>query len=226
MMKFKKYRHHKKIKTANFAIPKIYSILEGKYGRINCFLKFNNPFQLLITAILSAQCTDAKVNAAAPAIFAKYSNAKKMAFANFATLSAIIKPLGLFRNKTKNIIAASKIISKKYHGKIPDTMEGLVLLPGIGRKTANVILGHAFGKPGFPVDTHVQRIIKRLGYTSEKDSPEKIEFFVNKNLLSEYWSEFSLLLITHGRNVCTARNPNCNVCEIRSFCNFQKNNSL
>jgi endonuclease-3 len=209
-----------RMKKREKELLKIYKIIEEKYGKIECFLRHSNPFQLLVMAVLSAQCADSKVNAAAPAIFAKYPDAKTMALAKFADLSRIINPLGLFRTKTKNIIACSKILVEKYNGKIPCSMEELTSLPGIGRKTANVILGHVFNKPGFPVDTHVQRIMKRLGLAGEKDSPEKIESFVNANLNPKYWSAFSLLLISHGRAVCKARRPECEVCEIRKICAY------
>jgi len=150
-------------------------------------------------------------------ITAKYPDAKAIANAKITELSDLIRPLGLFRAKAKNLIATAKILTEKYAGKLPDSMEKLTELPGIGRKTANVILGHVFGIPGFPVDTHVQRIMKRLGYADNNDSPEKIEKFVNDNLPSEYWSDFSLLLISHGREICRKR-PLCGVCEIRKFC--------
>ena len=195
----------------------IFRILIEKYGKPKCFLNFINPFQLLVMAVLSAQCTDKKVNAIAPMIFAKYPNAEAIARANFAEFSELIKPLGLFRAKAKNLIDTAKILVEKYSGNVPDNMEELTKLPGIGRKTANVILGHVFGIPAFPVDTHVQRIMKRLGYVNKNDSPEKIEKFVNNNLAPEYWSDFSLLLISHGREVCK-RTPLCKVCEIRKFC--------
>jgi endonuclease-3 len=199
----------------------IYGILSEKYGPQKCFLKHSNAFQLLVMTILSAQCSDNKVNAAAPAIFAKYPDATAMSFARFAELSRLIKPLGLFRAKTKYIISTSKILCERFEGKIPNSMTKLIGLPGVGRKTANVILGHVFNKPGFPVDTHVRRIMRRLGYASEKDSPEKIEHFVNSNMNKKYWSDFSLLLISHGRAVCKAGHPNCDICEIRRFCKFR-----
>ena len=203
----------------------IYKILLKKYGEPKPFLNYKTPFQLLVMAILSAQCKDAKVNAASPAIFAKYPDPEAMSDANFAELSELIKPLGLYRTKTKNLIAMSKILVEKYSSRIPDNISDLVKLPGVGRKTANVVIGHVFGKPGFPVDTHVQRIIRRLGLAGEKDSPEKIEKIVNSNIPAEYWTNFSLLLISHGRTTCKPK-PGCGICEIRKHCETGKSQSV
>ncbi len=205
-------------KSEKDKLSSTYRILLGAYGEPQCFLKHQDGFQLLVMAVLSAQCTDAKVNAAAPAIFAKYPDAASLAAAKFAEFSRMIRPLGLYRAKAKNLIATSRILVGDFGGEVPDSMEDLVRLPGIGRKTANVILGHVFGKPGFPVDTHVGRIMRRMGFAREKDSPEKIESFVNANLPEEHWSDFSLLLISHGRAVCKAGRPRCESCIIRGLC--------
>jgi len=211
-------------KSVKTQILAIYRILYRSYGPVECFIKHSNPFQLLVMAVLSAQCTDKKVNALAPLLFARYPDPKSTSSAKFSEYSKLIKPLGLFRAKAKNIISASKMICEKFNGEVPSSIEELVQMPGIGRKTANVVIGHVFGKPGFPVDTHVQRIMRRLSYVSEKDSPEKIEAFVNSHLDAKYWSAFSLLLISHGRAICKASKPKCLNCEIRNFCKFFKIN--
>lgn len=196
---------------------KIYSILEKTYGVQECFLRHADPLQLMVSAILSAQCTDAKVNAVTPGLFRKYRNVRDFAGAGIREFQKDIKSIGLYRAKSKNIINACRKIIKDFNGKIPSEMENLVTLTGVGRKTANVIRCHAFDLPGFPVDTHVLRLTNRIGLVSE-ENPEKIETVINKNLSEEYWCSFSQLLISHGRNRCRARNPDCANCEIRDLC--------
>lgn len=196
---------------------KIYSILEKTYGVQECFLKHADPLQLMVSAILSAQCTDAKVNAVSPGLFRKYRNVRDFAGADIREFQKDIKSIGLYRAKSKNIINACRKIIKDFNGELPFEMEKLVTLPGIGRKTANVLLCHAFDRPGFPVDTHVLRLTNRIGLADE-ENPEKIEMVINKNLPEEYWCSFSQLLISHGRNRCKARNPDCANCEIRNLC--------
>ncbi len=195
----------------------IYRILEDTYGVQQCFLKHEDPLQLMVSAILSAQCTDANVNRVSPGLFRKYRNVRDFAEADIKVLQKDIKSIGLFRAKSKNIINACKKIIKEFGGKLPSEMEKLVTLPGIGRKTANVLLCHAFDKPGFPVDTHVQRLTNRIGLV-KTENPVKIEMIVNKNISEEYWCSFSQLLISHGRARCRARNPDCEHCEIRNLC--------
>jgi endonuclease III len=195
----------------------IYRILEDTYGVQQCFLKHEDPLQLMVSAILSAQCTDANVNRVSPGLFKKYRNVRDFAEANIREFQKDIKSIGLFRAKSKNIINACKLIVKEFDGQLPSEMDKLVTLPGIGRKTANVLLCHAFNRPGFPVDTHVQRLTNRIGFV-KIENPVKIEMIINRNLPDEYWCSFSQLLISHGRARCRARNPDCENCEIRNMC--------
>ncbi len=195
----------------------IYKILRKVYGVQRCFLKHEDPLELLVSAVLSAQCTDAKVNSVTPGLFKRYPDVRSFASADIKELESAIKPCGLYHAKAKNIIGACKLLLSRFGGKVPDKMEDLTSLPGIGRKTANVVLGHAFGIPGFPVDTHVNRLLNRIGVAKTED-PVKIELIVNANLPAKYWSEFSLLLIQHGRNRCRSQRPDCPNCEIRGLC--------
>lgn len=196
---------------------KIFRTLEKTYGPQKCFLEHETPLQLLVCAILSAQCTDKKVNSVSPELFNVYPDAESFARADLKKLEKAIKSIGLYHAKARNIIGTCKIICEKHDGKVPSEMETLVELPGVGRKTANVVLGNAFGIPGFPVDTHVGRIMTRLGL-AKSENPVKIEEFVNRNMPSKYWTEFSHLLIQHGRNRCRSRKPDCNNCEISKLC--------
>jgi len=198
-------------------ILEIYRILEKTYGVQECFLRHADPLQLMVSAILSAQCTDVKVNAVSPGLFRKYRNVRDFAGADTGEFQKDIKSIGLFRAKSKNIINACMKIIKDFDGKLPSEMGKLVTLPGVGRKTANVIRCHAFNLPGFPVDTHVLRLTNRIG-VADGENPERIETVINKHLPEEYWCSFSQLLISHGRNRCKARNPDCANCEIRNLC--------
>src|SRR5439155_22127103 len=171
-------------------------------------LVHENPFQLLIATILSAQTTDRSVNLVTPELFRRYPTAEDLAAANPAEVEVLIKPTGFFRAKTKRIIAASRKLVDLFGGEVPHTMEDLIKVPGIGRKTANVILGAGFGVPGFAVDTHVIRLTNRLGLVRAKD-PVKIEFQVCSMVPKEEWTALSLRLILHGRRVCVARRPRC-----------------
>jgi endonuclease-3 len=186
-------------------------------------LDFRNPLQLLVATILSAQCTDKRVNMVTPALFKKYRTAKDYANAPQAELEKAIRSTGFYRNKTKSIRAAMRAIAEKHGGKIPDTMEQLRALPGVGRKTANVVLGNAFGKnEGIVVDTHVGRLSQRLGLTKHKD-PEKIERDLMKLVPREHWTDWSHWLIWHGRRRCYARKPDCSRCEVFRLCPSGKN---
>jgi len=181
-------------------------------------LNFSNPLELLIATILSAQCTDKRVNMVTPALFKKYRSAKDYANASSAELENAIKSTGFFRSKTKSIQGATSTIVKKFGGKVPDSMEGLRELPGVGRKTANVVLGNAFGKnEGIVVDTHVIRLSERLGLTKQND-PEKIEQDLMKLVPREDWTQWSHWLIWHGRRRCYARKPDCANCEVFKLC--------
>jgi endonuclease-3 len=180
-------------------------------------LDHKNPFQMLIATILSAQTTDRSVNAVTPKLFAKYPDAAALAHADPREVEAIIKPTGFYHVKAKTIIGASAALVERFHGEVPSRIEDLVTLPGVGRKTANVVLGVAFGLPGFAVDTHVKRLTRRLGLTKSTD-PVKIEADVTKLLPPEEWTGFSLRLILHGRRICVARVPRCPECVLNDFC--------
>src|SRR5437879_11301095 len=176
-----------------------------------------NPFQMLVATILSAQTTDRSVNSVTPALFSRYPDAAALAHANPAEVEAMIKPTGFFHVKAKTIIAASAALIERFHGEVPPRIEDLVTLPGVGRKTASVVLGVAFGIPGFAVDTHVTRLTRRLGLTRSTD-PVKIEAEVTKLIPPPEWTGFSLRLILHGRRVCVARAPRCPECVLNDFC--------
>jgi len=188
------------------------------YPGAHCELDFKTPLQLLIATILSAQCTDKRVNMVTPALFARYRTAADYARAKPAELEKAIQPTGFFRNKTKSIRAATMAIEKKHGGKVPQTMAELHALPGVGRKTANVVLGNAFHKnEGIVVDTHVARLSQRLGLTMQQD-PEKIERDLMKLIPQKQWTNWSHWLIWHGRRRCFARKPDCENCELLRLC--------
>jgi endonuclease-3 len=180
-------------------------------------LVHQDPFQMLVATILSAQTTDRSVNAVTPALFAKYPDPAALAHADPREVEAIIKPTGFFHVKARTIIACSAALVECFHGEVPPRIEDLVTLPGVGRKTANVVLGVAFGIPGFAVDTHVSRLTRRLGLTKSTD-PVKIEAEVTRMLPPEEWTGFSLRLILHGRRICVARAPRCPECVLNDFC--------
>jgi endonuclease-3 len=188
------------------------------YPGARCELDFKNPLELLVATILSAQCTDKRVNMVTPALFAKYKTAKDYAKASQAGLENAIKSTGFFRSKAKSIRAAMSAIAERFGGKVPSTMEELRELPGVGRKTANVVLGNAFGKnEGIVVDTHVARLSQRLGLTKQTD-PQKIERDLMKLVPREHWTDWSHWLIWHGRRRCYARKPDCSNCEVFRLC--------
>ena len=182
-----------------------------------CELDHRNPFELTVATILSAQTTDKMVNLVTPELFARYPTAADLAAADLADVERIIKPTGFFRNKARAIIACARAIVDRFDGEVPSRMEDLVTLPGIGRKTANVILGVAFDVPGFAVDTHVTRLTNRLRLVATRD-PQKIEALVTKMVPPVEWTGLSLRLILHGRRVCEARRPRCEVCVMNDFC--------
>jgi endonuclease-3 len=192
--------------------------LDEAYPAATCALKHENPFQLLISTILSAQCTDVRVNEVTATLFPKYPDAKAFAYANPAELQQEIRPTGFFRNKTKSIMGASRKILEDFHGEVPRTMEQILTLPGVARKTANVVLGTGFGiASGVVVDTHVQRLSQRLDLTKNTD-PKKIEQDLMKIIPQDRWILFSHQLIWHGRRVCQARKPRCIECNLESLC--------
>lgn len=192
--------------------------LDEAYPAATCALKHENPFQLLISTILSAQCTDERVNQVTATLFPKYPNPQAFAYANPAELEKEIRPTGFFRNKTKSIMGASKRIVEDFGGEVPKSMDELLTLPGVARKTANVVLGTAFGIPaGVVVDTHVQRVAGRLDLTRNTD-PKKIEQDLMRVIPQEKWILFSHQLIWHGRRVCQARKPRCIECNLERLC--------
>jgi endonuclease-3 len=204
--------------TVRERVAQLIKALPEVYPGAHCELDYKNPLELLIATILSAQCTDKRVNMVTPALFKKYRTAKDYAKAPPAELERAIKPTGFFRNKTKSIRAATSKITEKFGGRVPDSMEKLRELPGVGRKTANVVLGNAFNKnEGIVVDTHVVRLSQRLGLTKESD-PEKIERALMKLVPRENWTNWSHWLIWHGRRRCFARKPDCRQCEIFRLC--------
>jgi len=199
---------------------KVNAFLKEKYPKVECALNFSNPLELLVATILSAQCTDARVNKVTPALFKKYKTAADYAAADPETFMSEIRSTGFYRNKAKNILAAAKIINEKFNGKVPDNMNDLISLPGVARKTANILLGTAFGKnEGIAVDTHVKRLSKKIGLTNETD-PVKIEKDLMRVIPKKDWTDFSHRLITHGRLVCNARKPDCENCGMKNFCDF------
>jgi endonuclease-3 len=192
--------------------------LDAAYPAANCALEHENPFQLLISTILSAQCTDERVNQVTKTLYQKYRTPKDFAYANPAEVEKEIRPTGFFRNKTKSILGASKMIVEQFGGEVPHTMEQLLTLPGVARKTANVVLGTAFGiASGIVVDTHVARLSERLDFSHNTD-PKKIEQDLMQVIPREKWILFSHQMIWHGRKVCQARKPRCAVCAIESLC--------
>jgi endonuclease-3 len=192
-------------------------MLARLYPDARCALDYDNPLQLLIATILSAQCTDTRVNLVTPALFARYPTTEAFAAAKPSELETSIQSTGFFRNKARNILGCCRQLVEQHGGQVPGTMEELVQLPGVGRKTANVILGNAFATPGITVDTHVGRLSRRLGLTTETD-PEKVERQLMALLPKKEWTIFSHRMIYHGRQVCQARKPNCAGCILASLC--------
>ena len=198
---------------------KIRKILRKTYPTVETQLRHRNAFELLVATILSAQCTDKQVNTVTKDLFKKLP--KPLDFVNVPihTLQDLIRSTGYFKNKAKNIKNCAQVLVEKFNGRVPATLDALVTLPGVGRKTANVVLGAAFGIPGIVVDTHVARISQRLDFTQNKD-PVKIEFDLMKIIPKRAWSDFSLHLVYFGRAICTARNPKCPVCPLNSLCRW------
>ena len=192
-------------------------ILAETYPDAHCELDYSSPLELLVATILSAQCTDKRVNTVTPVLFAKYRTAADYAAADQAELEEIIRPTGFYRAKASNIIAMAQALCERHHGEVPDRLEDLVRLPGVGRKTANVVLGNAFGIPGITVDTHFQRLARRFGWTKETD-PVKIEHEVDELFPKSSWTMLSHRLIWHGRRICHARRPACGACPIATLC--------
>ncbi len=196
---------------------RVIEILKREYPDAKCTLDFRTSHELLVAAILAAQCTDERVNQVTPGLFARYPSVEAFAKADISELEEMIKPTGFFRNKAKAIIESAQVILDHYGGKVPDTIEELTKIPGVGRKTANLIVGVAYGKPAVIVDTHVRRVAARLGFTKEKD-PAKIEEDLWNLLPPEEATQFNHLIVAHGRMICKAPNPVCRACVIAEFC--------
>jgi endonuclease-3 len=206
------------MKDARERIGEIIPILRQAYPRSRTALRFESPLQILVATILSAQCTDEKVNQITPALFRKYPTPYDFASADPKVLEQEIRPTGFFRNKTKSIIGASKKIVEDFGGKVPDNMEDLVSLPGVARKTANIVLSSSFQKAeGIAVDTHVRRLSQRLGLSKEQD-PDKIERDLMEIIPKEDWLDFNYMLVNHGRAVCPSRKPRCPDCQLKRLC--------
>ena len=192
--------------------------LDKEYGtEYICYLNHENPWQLLIAVILSAQCTDARVNIVTKDLFQKYDSLEKFANADLEELEQDIKPTGFYHNKAKNIIACAKRLVYEFGGEVPSSLEDLTSLAGVGRKTANVIRGNIYHEPSIVVDTHVKRISRRLGFTKETD-PEKIEYELMKVLPKDHWILYNIQIISFGRNICFARSPKCENCFLQDLC--------
>ena len=203
-------------------IKEILDRLDKEYGtEYVCYLNHENAWQLLIAVILSAQCTDARVNIVTKDLFQKYDSLEKFANANLEELEQDIKSTGFYHNKAKNIIACAKRLVYEFHGEVPSTIEELTSLAGVGRKTANVIRGNIYNEPSIVVDTHVKRISRRLGFTKETD-PEKIEYELMKVLPKDHWILYNIQIITFGRQICFARNPDCEQCFLTNYCREYK----
>jgi endonuclease-3 len=198
-------------------IKKLIALLDEAYSQAKCSLNHVDPFQLIVATILSAQCTDERVNRTTPALFAKFPDALALAEADLAELESIIRPTGFFRNKARNLIGMAKGLVQRHGGKVPDTHEALEALPGVGQKTANVVLANAFGIPALAVDTHIFRVSRRLGL-SEAKTPEKVEADLCSQFPKGSWIALHHQLIWHGRRVCSARNPKCSECSLASIC--------
>ncbi len=213
----------KKSKTARRHKPTpkyvkdILDALKKTYRDAKCSLDFHDSYELITATILSAQCTDERVNKVTPAFFKKWPTVFDLASASIEDIEAMIMPTGFFRNKSKSLSLMAKQVVKEYNGKIPDKMEELVTLQGVGRKTANVVLGNCFGIPGITVDTHVTRLSKRMGLT-KSDTQEAIEADLMKIIPQKEWTKFSHRMIAHGRAVCQARKPACEQCVLIDIC--------
>lgn len=198
-------------------VRKIVENLSKVYGEAEVELNFKTEFELFVAVVLSAQCTDKRVNIVTKELFKSHSKPEDYQKSSLEEIERLVKSTGFYKNKAKNIKLASIKIIEEYNGRLPDTMEELIKLPGAGRKTANVILGKIFGKPAITVDTHVRRLSRRIGLTKE-ENPEKIEYDLQKIVAKKNWFYLSNLLIRHGRAVCKARKANCCECSIKEYC--------
>jgi endonuclease III len=194
-------------------------ILAGEYPDARCALGFKSPYELLVATILSAQCTDARVNMVTPDFFRIYPDPRALAAAETVEIEEIVRSTGFYRNKAKSLKGMAEAVVARHKGRIPETMEDLVELPGVGRKTANVVLGNCFNTPGITVDTHCQRVSVRIGIAAD-GPPEKIEADLMAVIPPKDWTEFSHRIISHGRQVCNARKPHCEACVLASHCDY------
>ena len=206
-----------KITAEQSSARSIYRILTKEYPDARCELDFNSPLELLIATVLSAQCTDKRVNAVTPVLFKRFPTVTKLAGAKISEIEKIIYSTGFYRSKAKNIKELANKILKDYGGEVPKTLAQLVTLPGVGRKTANVVLGNAFGIPGLTVDTHFGRLSRRFGWSQETD-PVKVENDVAKLIPEKEWTLLSHKLIWHGRRICHSRKPECGICPLAKLC--------
>ena len=202
----------------------IIETLKKMYPDAKCSLDFSTPFQMLVSVVLSAQCTDERVNKTTPSVFSKYSTPQDFADMDIELLEELIHPCGFYKTKAKNLKRTAQILVEKYDGMVPNNMEDLMSLPGVGRKSANVIMLEAFDLPqGIAVDTHCKRIANRLGFSSESD-PAKIEQDLLKVIPKEYYKDVNHIFIWHGRNVCTSQKPKCDSCKLQQYCKYNKSN--
>ncbi len=199
----------------------IYKILKRKYPDARVLLNYNNPFELLVATILAAQCTDERVNKVTPVLFQRFPDSVSMSQAAIEEIEKIIKPTGFFKNKAKSIIGASKTIFERFSGDLPENIEELITLPGVGRKTANVVVGNCFNKPAVIVDTHVRRIAERLTLSESRD-PDKIEMELKDIIPEKDQTSFSYVATFHGRYTCKARRPLCAICVVEKLCPYQE----
>ncbi len=196
---------------------KMYRLLAKRYPDAHCELDFRNPYELLVATVLSAQTTDVRVNTVTPELFRRYPDAAALAGADRTAVEEIIKPTGFFRAKTNSLLKLADALVQKYDGEVPGRLADLTTLPGVGRKTANVVLGDAFGVPGITVDTHFSRLVRRFGWT-ELEDPVKVEHAVGALLPQSEWTHLSHVLIFHGRRTCHARKPACGACPVARWC--------
>ncbi|MCT4544908.1 MAG: endonuclease III [Vallitalea sp.] len=212
--------------VSNKVIKNVLNLLDENYPKdIKCYLDHENSWQLLIATILSAQCTDNRVNIVTKDLFKKYTSIKDFAEADIQELENDIRSTGFYRNKAKNIIGCCRTLLEQYNGQVPEDIEELVKLQGVGRKTANVIRGNIYNIPSIVVDTHVKRISGKLGFTDNKD-PVKIEFDLMEILPKEHWIRYNTQIIAHGRAICTARSPKCERCFLLPYCKTGLENRL
>ena len=207
--------------TKKEKVSEIKNYLDITYGDAPCTLDYDEPFQLMVATILAAQCTDARVNLVTPKLFKKYPTVQSFAKADVLDVEELIRSTGFFRNKAKNIVACANALIERHNGEVPDTMEELIALPGVGRKIANLMLGDVFGKPCIVVDTHCKRITNLLGLTKNTD-PTKIEMDLKKIIPPEYGALFCHQIVEHGRAICIARRPKCSECGMNTVCDFYK----